>query len=557
MTADLRADPSTRRPSKSLFVRTGLMALTGVLLTLGLFVALILPTQHRMLTSRLESMAQVVATSIDQITVTSIVVEDYSPVIEHCMKVVRERGFVRYIVITRKDGFSLVHTHDGWAYERDATRWQAGTEPTGSFVDNELVDEAVFGYSYPLRYSGIDWGWIHIGLSTEQYDRDLRETYVRMAAVGGVCLIAASLISLFFARRVSRPIRHLDQVSRVVTAGNLSARATVSTGDEIESLAASFNQMTASLQRTQEELEQRVDERTARLLQANNELRGEIETRRQAEDARYAAEAELEAQRTVTMRSDRLRSLGEMAAGIAHELNQPLMGVRGLAEHILIGQDRGWPLEPEELHSRMERVVEQADRMVHIIEHIRMFAREAGRPMQTAVDVNGVVDSAVDLLGAQFRSHGLELMCEHGRNLPKVLGNAYSLEEVLLNLLNNARDAVEEAVTDGSSATAARVWVSTAVGQVDGQDRVLIEVADTGTGIADDVLSRVFDPFFSTKDPNKGTGLGLAVSKSIVEEFGGQLHLASALGRGTRATIALPPADGQVATASPAAGVGS
>ncbi len=534
--------PLDRRPTRSIFVRTGIMAWTGVILALGMFIVLILPTQQEMLKARLELTAEVMATSIDQITVTSIVVEDYSPVIEHCMKVVQERDIVRFIVITRKDGFSLVHTGEGWSYERDTDRWQGGPSPEGAFEVSSLVDESVYHYSYPLRYSGIDWGWIHIGLSRAQFDLDQRATYRRIAVLGTISLLAASLVSLFFARRLSRPIGHLDRVSREVAAGNLSARATVTTGDEVESLARSFNQMTETLQRAQAELENRVAERTAELVEANVVLRGEIGERQRAEQARHEAEQELQTQRAVTMHTDRLRSLGEMAAGIAHELNQPLMGVRGLAEHVLIGQDRGWSLDDAELGSRMQRILDQTDRMVHIIEHIRMFAREAGRPQTTAVNVNDVVDNAIDLLGAQFRSHGLELLCDKGADLPLVVANAYSLEEVVLNLLNNARDAVEEAAAAGRSVDA-WVRVSTSAAVVDGVRRVLIEVTDAGDGIPEEILARVFDPFFSTKEPNKGTGLGLAVSRTIVEEIGGALQLSSRPGGGTSAIMVLPAAD--------------
>ena len=143
------------------------------------------------------------------------------------------------------------------------------------------------------------------------------------------------------------------------------------------------------------------------------------------------AQRELETQRALSMRSDRLRSLGEMAAGIAHELNQPLVGVRGLAEHILIAMDRGWDLTEEKLRDRLTRVVEQADRMVHIIEHVRMFAREAGRPNPVPVQANDVVRSGMEMLGAQFRSHGLELASELSEGLPLVFANPFSLEEVI------------------------------------------------------------------------------------------------------------------------------
>jgi len=218
----------------------------------------------------------------------------------------------------------------------------------------------------------------------------------------------------------------------------------------------------------------------------------------------------------LSVRSDRLRSLGEMAAGIAHALNQPLLGVRGLAEHSLIAMDRKWNVTEDKLRLRLTQIVDQSDRMSHIIEQVRMFAREAGGDDLGTVDVNEAVESAMSMVTAQFSSHGLELTLELGDGLPSVEANLFSLEEVLLNLVTNARHAVEE---QAATCLDPRVIVSTALAGDDDTERVKIEVADNGTGIDPGILERVFDPFFTTKDPDKGTGLGLAISKSIVEQF--------------------------------------
>ena len=271
----------------------------------------------------------------------------------------------------------------------------------------------------------------------------------------------------------------------------------------------------------------------------------DITQRKRAEQAREQAERELKEQRARSIRSDRLRSLGEMAAGIAHELNQPLVGVRGLAEHTLIGMDRGWNLPEAKLKDRLGNIIEQADRMVHIIQHVRMFAREAGEYGFSPVQANDVVHASLDLLGAQFRSHGLELETDLAERLPHVQANPYSLEEVVLNLLSNARDAIETGADDGSAR--GRVLVRTALNDRGSVPEVRIEVVDNGPGIPEDIRAKVFDPFFTTKDPDKGTGLGLSISKSIVETFGGRIDIRSTPGERTTVTVTLPagnkPAD--------------
>lgn len=257
--------------------------------------------------------------------------------------------------------------------------------------------------------------------------------------------------------------------------------------------------------------------------------------RRGVEKTLLTTQQELEEQRGRVMRSDRLRSLGEMAAGIAHELSQPLVGVRGIAEHIKLGIERGWETSEEKLSSQVTQIMDQADRMVHIIQHVRMFAREAGKPDRSDISVNDVVTSAIEMLGAQFRSHGLELDAELADDLPAVLANPFSLEEVILNLLSNARDALE---ADGTGTEErARVRVCTSARMEGASPGVLIEVVDNGPGISKAILPLIMEPFFTTKDPDKGTGLGLSICKSIVEEFDGAMEVTSPDSGGTTVSI--------------------
>ena len=169
----------------------------------------------------------------------------------------------------------------------------------------------------------------------------------------------------------------------------------------------------------------------------------DITGRRRAEERPMEAEQQLEKQRVLTLNADRLRSLGEMAAGMAHELSQPLVGIRGIAEHVLIGLTRGWSLPHEKISEKLKLIVDQADRMEHIIQHVRIFAREAGRPEVHLVHINDVVKSSLELLEAELRGHGLEVECRLAGDVPQVMANPFSLEQVMLNLLTNARDAIE------------------------------------------------------------------------------------------------------------------
>lgn len=249
--------------------------------------------------------------------------------------------------------------------------------------------------------------------------------------------------------------------------------------------------------------------------------------------------------RLLQLRSDRLRSLGEMAAGIAHELNQPLVGVRGIAEHLLIALERGWALPPEKLKEKLGLLVEQAERMSHIIDHVRRFSREADSAEVSPTSVNAVVEAALALIGQQLRARGIRVTARLHPELGPVLANPFSLEEVVLNLTINARDALEERAEREPDAPL-ELSIDTQGVDGGGQRWVELRVADRGCGIPAAELDRVFEPFFTTKGPDRGTGLGLAISRSIVEQAGGTLALTSEPGQGTTALVRLPVVDAGV-----------
>ena len=251
---------------------------------------------------------------------------------------------------------------------------------------------------------------------------------------------------------------------------------------------------------------------------------------------RERAKEELERQRAGMVHADRLRSLGEMAASIAHELNQPLVGVRGLAEHMQIAKERGMEMTDEDIIEKSGLIMEQADRMTHVIEHTRSFARGAGGPELSPVNMNEVVEAALTLTRAQLRNKGIEVVCELGEGLPTVNANPFALEQVLLNLLTNARDAVM-----GDRNSPRQITIST---RLAGGESNLVEmrVSDRGPGMPREVIDRVFEPFFTTKGPDRGTGLGLAICKNIVEQFGGRMAVSSKEGEGTKMFVLVPAA---------------
>jgi PAS domain S-box-containing protein len=227
------------------------------------------------------------------------------------------------------------------------------------------------------------------------------------------------------------------------------------------------------------------------------------------------------------IQSSKLATLGEMATSVAHELNQPLNVIRMAAGNGRRKMSEGI-VDAEYLNDKLLRIEEQTARAATIIDHMRMFGREATE-LPESIDPRVVVVNALDLVSEQLRLAGVEVVTVLAEDCGYVMGHAIQLEQVILNLLTNARDAIDD--SDDRAKITLRVF--------EGDKVVYITVQDTGGGIASDVLGRIFEPFYTTKEMGKGTGLGLSVSYGIVHDMKGTI-IAENIDDGARFTITLP-----------------
>lgn len=239
--------------------------------------------------------------------------------------------------------------------------------------------------------------------------------------------------------------------------------------------------------------------------------------------------------------AERFRFLGEMASGLVHEFSQPVAGIRGFAEGMLLGKQRGWDVSEEEVCEGLGQIVSLCDRMAQLLDHVRDFAQEPGSPERMEVSLSDVIDSALLLVGARFRGHGVELSVEERDGPLAADANPFLLEEALLALLANALDGCDELAQDDPRER--RVDVVTRREAAEGPPRVVLEVIDNGVGIPADRLDRVETPFFTTKGPDRGMGLGLLRARRAAELFGGDFALISEPAKGTtaRMRLAAPP----------------
>jgi signal transduction histidine kinase len=352
-----------------------------------------------------------------------------------------------------------------------------------------------------------------------------------LLALGVVLALVAGLV---LARRLTGPIRALQAGAERLGAGELGKRIAVSTADEIGTLALRFNEMAARIQDAQEMLEARVADRTRELALSLEELR--------------AAQDRL-------VQTEKLASLGQLTAGIAHEIKNPLNFVNNFAElsvELLAELDEalaraGPALDPAlaaeiaelqtMLRDNLAKVAAHGRRADSIVRNMLAHSRE-GKSERRSIELNPLVEEALNLAwhGARAEHPGFNVTLEH--RLDPQVGQVelfpQEFTRVLLNLFGNAFHAVRQK-------TAAGFQPLLAVTTEAGPDEVLLRVRDNGTGIPDSVREHIFEPFFTTKPPGQGTGLGLSLSHDIiVQQHGGRISVATEAGAWTEFTIALP-----------------
>jgi two-component system NtrC family sensor kinase len=399
-------------------------------------------------------------------------------------------------------------------YERNGHRILALITP----IYNESGCSAAVCHEHPADKQVL--GVVDIAMSLEDEDHAVTALARRTVLLGALGVVVIALtVGLFVRGYVLRPVGEIVVATQQVSAGDLDHQLAVRRTDELGHLAHSFNAMTASLrqahadlQRLNEGLEQQVEERTSAL---------------------GAAQAQL-------VQSEKMSSLGKLAASVAHEINNPLAGILTYAKLLIRLHEQGELSEKaRETSVRNLRLVQrETERCSAIVRNLLDFARQRP-PSLKELDVSTVVEEALTLLSHRLMMQGVALE----KNLPPmplVMADFGQMRQAMVNIALNACEAMADGGRLDVSATTRGRFVE-------------VVFRDTGPGIAPEHLSRIVDPFFTTKE--KGTGLGLSVVYGIIERHNGKLDISSEVGRGTTVVIRLPVSTGPVAAppAAPAA----
>jgi two-component system NtrC family sensor kinase len=345
-------------------------------------------------------------------------------------------------------------------------------------------------------------GVLDTTISLEDFQKEKAQIYKQMLISGVISVILLSLLlSLFLTRFVNRPIRRLLAATKTAAHGNLDQAVSIRSHDELGELSRSFNNMISELKRSRDAIEEwtqtlehRVQERTQELQQVQDQL----------------------------IRAGKMAALGELAAGVAHEINNPLTGVLTFSSLMLKKVDENHPWKKD-----LENIVLQTTRCRNIVKGLLDFARQR-KPDMKEWDIHTLIDRTVTLVENQARFQNIKIVKEFKEDIGMLFVDGDQIQQVFMNIIINAADAM---AGDGGTLTI-KTNLKNGMAQV--------SFTDSGCGIAKEHLSKLFDPFFTTKETGKGTGLGLAISYGIIQSHGGDIGVESEVGKGSTFRIRIP-----------------
>jgi two-component system, NtrC family, sensor kinase len=356
-------------------------------------------------------------------------------------------------------------------------------------------------------------GVLGIVYSLDDIDRNIRSKAISVAGFSfGFVVFASLAVGLFVHRLVYRPLRDLGEGAGRLASGNLDQPIPVRSGDEFGQLATSFNDMTAALRSSRAELREWGHTLEERVKGRTEELR-----RAQAEAAR----------------GEKLASVGQLASGVAHEINNPLTGI--LTFSSLLRQKMPDGSQDAE---DVDLVIRETKRCAGIIKRLLDFARDKP-PEKTFSDLNRIIEDTVRIVERQAHVRDIEVALDLDRTLPPIWADADQIKQVVMNMLINAQHAIEDKGTITVTSRRVPEAKSPEAGAAP-VPMVEFAVIDTGCGIPEENLRRVFDPFFTSKGVGQGTGLGLSVSHGIVQAHSGLIEVESKVGEGSSFRVLLP-----------------
>lgn len=490
----------------SLFTRTFIFICTSLILIMILFSYYTITNKEVALIDTLHSKVKTIAKSIALVSSDAMVTEDYSFIVQHNEKVIEDNINILYLIVTKDNSHTnVINDKNGWSMTKiipDALMERQRDKENALILSSTFSsDMYCYHFTYPIVFSGIEWGWVSVGFSLQMYYQEMRNQYIESM----ILLVSTFILSLVFTFALTKwlvgPIILLKDAAKQVALGDLSVNVNIRTKDELGELASSFNEMIETikisdkkLRNSNYELELRVIQRTLELNDLNigldKRVKDEVHKRREQEQ--------------ILIQQSRFAAMGEMIGNIAHQWRQPLNAIGLLIQNIENAYEMGMLDD-----AYINRTVEKGNRLTKSMSQTVDDFRNFFKPNKEAIvfSLLSAVESSLDMIRSSFLDNMIDITYEVDKNLC-IKGFPSEFSQVLLNVLNNARDALLENKIEEK-----KIFISS----FNMNEEVGIIIKDNAGGIPEKILHNIFDPYFTTKDEGKGTGIGLYMSKTIIE----------------------------------------
>ena len=438
---------------------------------------------------------------------------DYTKLEQNVDQVAKEADVV-YAMILDRNGSVIVHSNRDDLIGRildDPLSMHAADSKVHLIQDfkNDQTGEEIWDVTCPIfQQQDEKWGMVRIGFSKEKLKAEIAKSRSNLVILSLVAILLAGVAATILAEKIVGPIRKLSARAISISKGDLHQELSLKTGDEIEGLAETFNKMTRELKLNRDEQKKLIQ----KLSENNERLTEEIKAREQLEEELIKAE--------------RLRALGEMSSGVAHDFNNILGAILGRAQLLL---ER---VKNANVRGGIEIIEKAALDGAETVRRIQEFTRlRVDSSSFVPLDINQVITDAIEFTRTHWQNESeawgrpIDMQCDFGI-VPKMMGDPSGLREVFTNLIINAVDAMPKG------------GVIRMATEVEG-NVVAVRVQDSGIGMSMEVQKRTFDPFFTTKG-TRGSGLGLSICYGIISRHRGEILLESKVGKGTSFIIRLP-----------------
>ena len=485
--------------------------------------------------------AKGIARVLIYISSDAIVLDDGAFLVEFNSEFIRENHLLESIIVTRLDGTSYLINKNSWSYKETLDKSLLSKQKenyVSGIIYSSILNKEVFHYVQAINFSGTSWGWLHLSISLDDYNDKLETMYKDFITFFIGLFFLIIFISYIVARSLSNPIVNLNRVANRISMGHLNLRSDYESEDELGELSRTFNKMITKIQESQEELkfsyeklEDRVNIRTLELYETNTALE---EKSKQLEELNKNLDekVKLELQKSLKnerllIQQSRLASMGEMIGNIAHQWRQPLSLVTTACSGLKIEKELGIDTKEEDI-AKLDLIIKTANFLSNTIEDFSNFFRPNKKKEIFSIEER--INQSLNLVGASLDFHYIKVEKDFSPE-NKVYGLPNEFSQAILNILNNAKDVLVQKKIK-NPIIKIRIYKKDNYG--------CLEIEDNAGGIDKQIISKIFDPYFTTKHKSQGTGIGLYMSKIIIEQnMDGNLDVKNSID-GAKFSISIP-----------------